>query len=201
MLNPLCDIELQSWPWTFKVKLWNSRIPRMGGQIDTERKWCESIGCWIHYVTLTFPWPWTCIFKVKFSNSHISGMGVSWLRTKGLWVRYDVGPIMQPWICLQYGFARGLQHVPNTLAELWVDAKLLQFPTCWPIYGLPIPGSMGWGVLSFSEHIVLFIFRNSPNKFESFLQNLLYLNLSHLLKINWMIKTDLLWSNACVNNK
>ena len=42
MLNPLCDLELWSWPWIFKVELWNSHIPRIG-PIDMERKRCESL--------------------------------------------------------------------------------------------------------------------------------------------------------------
>ena len=32
--------------------------------------------------------------------------------------------------------------------------KLLQFPTCWPMNGLSIHWSRGWGVLSFSECFV-----------------------------------------------
>ena len=49
----------------------------MGGLIDMERKGCESIGCYTHFVTQFWPqpWPWPWIFKVKFWKSHISGMG------------------------------------------------------------------------------------------------------------------------------
>ena len=54
MLIPLCDLELWSWPWTFKVKSNQSHIPRMGGSINMGRKGCESIGCWTQYVTLIF---------------------------------------------------------------------------------------------------------------------------------------------------
>ena len=32
--------------------------------------------------------------------------------------------------------------------------KLLQFPTCWPMNGLFVHWSRGWGVLSFSERLV-----------------------------------------------
>ena len=46
MLNPLCDLELWSWPWTSKVKLWNSRISRIERPIDMEQKgW---VGSWTH---------------------------------------------------------------------------------------------------------------------------------------------------------
>ena len=45
--NPLCDFELwpHPWPWTFKVKLWYSCIPRMGRLIEMEGKGCEPISC------------------------------------------------------------------------------------------------------------------------------------------------------------
>ena len=43
----------------------------------------------------------------------------------------------------------------NRLAKEWANVKLLQFPTCWPIKGLFVHWSRGWGVLSFSERLVL----------------------------------------------
>ena len=56
--DPLCDFELwpHLWPWPsiFKVKFWKSCISGMGGSIDIERKWCELIGCWTHFVTLSY---------------------------------------------------------------------------------------------------------------------------------------------------
>ena len=43
--------------------------------------------------------------------------------------------------------------------------KLLQFPTCWPIKGLFVHWSRGWGVLSFSERLVLILIdTNSQTK-------------------------------------
>ena len=42
----------------------------------------------------------------------------------------------------------------NRLAKEWANVKLLQFPTCWPIKGLFVHWSRGWGVLSFSERLV-----------------------------------------------
>ena len=117
ILNPpLRDLELRSWSWTFKVKLWIGCIPRMRGPADMERKGCESAGCWTHYVTLTFdltPWPWTWFFKVKFSNSLISGMGGS-VYFEGKECGSDM--MLDPLICtfdLPYGLARGLQHTPK----------------------------------------------------------------------------------------
>ena len=57
-LHPLCDFELSPqpwhWPWIFKVKFWKCCISGMGGPIDMERKRCESIGCYTHFVFLNF---------------------------------------------------------------------------------------------------------------------------------------------------
>ena len=58
MLHPLCDFQHWPqpwpWPWIFKVKFWKSRISGMGWPIDIERKGCESIGCYTHFVTFNF---------------------------------------------------------------------------------------------------------------------------------------------------
>ena len=50
-LNPVCGLEIWFWSLTFKVKLWNRRIPRMGGPTDMEQMGCKSIGCWTYCVT------------------------------------------------------------------------------------------------------------------------------------------------------
>ena len=115
MLNPRCDIELWSWPWTFKVKLWNRRMPRMVGPIDMERKGCESMCCGrtIWPWSLLYPWPWTLIFKDKFSNSHISGM-----KREGCESDTMLDPQCSP------GLARELQHIPNTVH--WPRNVLMQ---------------------------------------------------------------------------
>ena len=54
---------------------------------------------------------------------------------KQMWVGYNVGCIM--------GFL--LAH------NAW---QIDQFPTCWPMNGLFVHLSRGWGVLSFSERLV-----------------------------------------------
>ena len=46
---------------------WNRRDLRLYRMLDP----LHDFDLWFH------PWPWTWIFKVKFSNSHISGMGGS----------------------------------------------------------------------------------------------------------------------------
>ena len=149
MLNPQCDLDLWSWPWIFKLKLWNSCSPRMGRSINIERKGCKLIGCWTHYVTLTFKLNHDLglgFSRLKF-HSLISGMG-------GSKVWYDVGPTMQqPWTC-NMGWLTGystyqIRHWPcKALMQNWL------FPSCGPINGLSILWSMGWGVLSFPEHLV-----------------------------------------------
>ena len=55
MVHLLCDFQSSPhpwpWPWIFKVKFRKSRISGMGWPIDMERKGCESIGCYIYFVT------------------------------------------------------------------------------------------------------------------------------------------------------
>ena len=59
MLHPLCDFQLWPqpwpWPWIFTVKFWKSHISGMGWLIDMGWKVCESIECWTHVVTFSFP--------------------------------------------------------------------------------------------------------------------------------------------------
>ena len=38
----------------FQVQIWKCFISGMGGPIDMERKGCESIGCYTHFVTFNF---------------------------------------------------------------------------------------------------------------------------------------------------
>ena len=58
ILHPLCDFQRSPhpWPrpWIFKVKFWKCCSSGMGGPIDMERKGCESIGCYTHFVTFNF---------------------------------------------------------------------------------------------------------------------------------------------------
>ena len=58
MLDQSCDFKLwpHPWPWPslFNDKFWNSCIAGMGGPIDMQRKGCESIGCYIYFVTLSY---------------------------------------------------------------------------------------------------------------------------------------------------
>ena len=59
MLHPLCEFQHSPhqwpWPWIFKVKFWKCCISWMEGPIDMERKRCESIGCYTHFVTFNIP--------------------------------------------------------------------------------------------------------------------------------------------------
>ena len=76
MLHPLCDFQHSPhqwpWPWIFKVKFWKCCISGMGGPIDMERKGCESIGCYTHFVTL--------------KKSYLRNGMAHWNGTKGMWV-------------------------------------------------------------------------------------------------------------------
>ena len=43
MLDPRCHLELCPWPWDFKAKFWNNRMPGMADWRGKKR--CESVGC------------------------------------------------------------------------------------------------------------------------------------------------------------
>ena len=82
MLLPLCGFQQSPhpwpWPWIFKVKFWKNRISGMGWPIDMERKGCESIGFYTHFVTFNFDLNHDLDLGFSWSNFgkwHISGMG------------------------------------------------------------------------------------------------------------------------------
>ena len=139
MLYLLCDLELWLWPWILKVKYLKSYIIEIRGWID--RKGCESIGCWTQVVTSNFYL--THELDLVFSRSnfwqpYFRNGKAYWLGMREMWVGYNVGCTM--------GFL--LAH------SAW---QIDQFPTCWPMNGLFVHWSRGWGVLSFSEHLVIII--------------------------------------------
>ena len=101
---------------------------------------------WIHrmldpscdFKLLSHPWPWPWIFKVKFLIPIFRNGKVDWFEMEEMWVGYNIGCTM--------GFL--LAH------SAW---QIDQFPTCWPMNGLFVHLSRGWGVLSFSERLVLLV--------------------------------------------
>ena len=57
MLDPCCDFQCSPHPWHWLwilVKFWKWCISGMWGPIDMERKGCESIGCYAHFVIFNF---------------------------------------------------------------------------------------------------------------------------------------------------
>ena len=77
------------WPWIFKVKFWKCCISGLEGPIDMERKGCESIGCYTHFVTVNVPL--THDLDLGFSRSNFEKVvsqewdgRLTW--TKGMWV-------------------------------------------------------------------------------------------------------------------
>ena len=94
------------WHWVFKVKFWKCCISGMGWLIDMERKGCESIGCYTHFVTFNFDINhdldlefWSQILKKSYLRN---GMA-DWHGTKGMWVDITLDPccdfqrLPQPW--------------------------------------------------------------------------------------------------------
>ena len=98
----------------------------------------------------------TLDFQGQIFDSHILGMG----RSIDLeWKRCELDTMLDAqWVC-----SRATVH--GKLAKWWVNVKLLLFPTCWPMNGLFIHWSMGWGVLSFSEHLVPSYFVPASNRY------------------------------------
>ena len=72
ILDPCCDFKCPRhpwpWPWIFKVKFWKCCISGMGGATDIERKECESIRCYTHFVTFNFDL--SLDFDLGFSRSN-----------------------------------------------------------------------------------------------------------------------------------
>ena len=106
-------------------------------------KGCECLGCWTQVVTLNFDL--THDLDLGFSgenfDSHILGMGRS---IDSEWKRCEFDTMLDvQWACMA-----------NTSAKRWVNIELVQFPTCWPMNGLFVHWSRGWGVLSFSERLL-----------------------------------------------
>ena len=84
------------WLWIFKVKFWICCISGMEGAIDMERKGCEWIRCYTHFVTFNFPL--THDLDIGFSRSNLdkkpyyrSGMA-DWHGIKGMWVDRMLDP-------------------------------------------------------------------------------------------------------------
>ena len=91
MLDPCCGFQLSPhswpWPWIFKVKFWKCCISGMGGPIDMERKGCESIGCYTHFVTFTSTMTLTLDFQGQILKKSYRRNGMAhWNGTKGMWV-------------------------------------------------------------------------------------------------------------------
>ena len=92
MLHPLCDFQRSPhpwpWPWIFKVKFWKSHISGMGWPIDMERKGCESIGCYIYFVT--FNVHLTHDLDLGFSRSNFENAVSQEWRGRLTWNESDV---------------------------------------------------------------------------------------------------------------
>ena len=101
MLDPCFDFYCphHPWPlpWIFKVKIWKSRISGMGWPIDMERKGCESIGCYTHFVTLNVHF--THDLNLGFSKSNFENAVSQEWEGRLTWnerdlSRQNVGPML-----------------------------------------------------------------------------------------------------------
>ena len=116
ILDPCCDFQFTPhpwpWPWIFKVKFWKCCISGMGGSIDMERKGCETIGSYTHFVTF-FTSTMALTLDLRNGMADWHGMKGMWLTltqgqilavsqgrltwTKGMWVDRMLEPTL--WLC------------------------------------------------------------------------------------------------------
>ena len=83
------------WPWIVKVKFWKYCISGMEGPIDMERKGCESIGCYTHFVTSTFPSPMTLTLDFQgqiLKKSYLRNGMADWYGIKAMWIDRMLDP-------------------------------------------------------------------------------------------------------------
>ena len=99
MLDPCCDFQCPPhqwpWPWIFKVKFWKCCISGMEEPIDMERKACESIGCYTHFVTFNFDLNHDLdlgFSRSNFEKSYLRNGMVDWHEMKGMWVDRMLDP-------------------------------------------------------------------------------------------------------------
>ena len=97
MLDLCCDFQCPphpwTWPWIFKVKFWKCCISGMGGTIDMERKGCESIGCYTHFVTPNFDFKLDLGFQGQILKKLYLRNGMAnWHGIKGMWVDRMLDP-------------------------------------------------------------------------------------------------------------
>ena len=145
VLYLLSGHHVWSWPWIFKVKFLKNLCDRNGRAdwhwkvgiwIDRMLDPCCDFDLWPHW------WPWSWIFKVKIEiavSQEWEGR-LTWNERLVSWI----------WCWVHNGIDLGPQCMANRSAKLWVNVKLLQFPTCWPMNGLLVHWSRSWGVLSCS---------------------------------------------------
>ena len=81
VIGPFTPYGLAHGPKTFQIrqhKFWKCFISGMEGPFDMERKGCESIGCYTHFVTFNVPLTHDLdlgFSRSNFEKSHILGMG------------------------------------------------------------------------------------------------------------------------------
>ena len=101
MLDPCCGFQHSPhpwpWPWIFKVKFWKCCISGMGWPTDMERKGCESIECYTHFVTFNFDLNHDLDFG--FSRSNFEKVVSQEWDGRLTWneknvSRYNVGPML-----------------------------------------------------------------------------------------------------------
>ena len=111
----------------------------MGWPIDKGWKGCESTECWTHIVASNFDLIHD--LDLRFSRLNIEIAVTQQWEVSLTWNERDVSWI---WCWMHNGIDLGPRSMTNRSAKLWVNVKLLQFPTCWPVNGLFVHWTRGW---------------------------------------------------------
>ena len=130
----------------------------MGGQIEMERKGCELVGCWTHYVTLNFD------LDLGFSKSNFEKQKTVSHEWEGMWTDKMLNPLcnLKLWswpltLRSNYEIAASQEWEGRlTLDEIdWVDRLLDPLPMWhWPIT-LPMTLGLGFVDVKFSINLIL----------------------------------------------
>ena len=115
MLDPCCDFQCppHPWPWPsiFKVKFWKCSISGIGGPVDMERKGCESIGYYTHFVTSNFDL--THDLDLEFSRSNFEKVISQEWDGRLTWNERDVQSVAR--VYTQDALLRRLELLKQTL--------------------------------------------------------------------------------------
>ena len=126
-----------------------------------KRMWVDRLLDQLYGLDLwTHPWPWTWIFKVEFSNSHISGIGRQInLEWKGCWqdtvldplCNLELRPKIQTWLNIEFlGVSRS--NIKIVVFQEWKKRDLNQLDDGCPCVTFAHDLDRGFSSLDFENN-------------------------------------------------